>query len=230
MSKTSNVIADAPAPKKVLVACEYSATVRDAFRAVGFDAWSCDLLECEGSPEWHIQGDVLNVIESSQWDLMICHPPCTYATNSGVCHLHKDPKRWIKLFESQSFMAQLLSAPIHHIALENPIMHKYARQLLNGRKFDQIIQPWMFGHTEQKATGLMLKNLPKLVPTEDVKDRMEKLPVSQRQRLHYLSPGPERWKERSRTFKGIAAAMAEQWGNYILSDIGKTSQPYRGSE
>lgn len=201
---------------RVLVACEYSAIVRDAFRARGFDAWSCDLLPTDGDPRWHIQGDILDHLNDG-WDLMIAHPTCTFATNSGVCHLHKDASRWPRLFESMAFMRKLLEAPIPHIALENPIMHKYARQLLGGRKPDQYVQPWMFGHTEQKATGLMLKGLPKLVPTDDVKAQMMALPDNERQRLHYLPPGPDRWKERSRTFTGIAAAMAEQWGNFLNS-------------
>jgi len=215
-SDGTDLPAFAPNGIRVLVACEYSATVRDAFRARGFDAWSCDLLPTEGDPRWHIQGDALEVAYGQHWDLMVCHPTCTYATNSGVCHLHKDAGRWPKLFESMAFMQALLDAPIRHIALENPIMHKYARQLLGGRKHDQIVQPWMFGHPEQKATGLMLKNLPKLKPTNNVREQMMALPDKDRQRLHYLSPGPDRWKERSRTFRGIADAMAKQFGSYLL--------------
>jgi len=199
---------------RVLVGCEYSARVRDAFRQRGFDAWSCDFEPCERDPQWHIQGDLLEIL-SDGWGLAIFHPTCTYATNSGVCHLHKDPTRWPKLFDSMAFMRTLLDAPIPHIAMENPIMHKYARALLGGRRPDQIVQPWMFGHKEQKATGLWLKNLPKLQPTENVKEAMMLLPDNERQRLHYLPPGPNRWKERSRTFQGIAQAMAGQWGDYI---------------
>lgn len=142
---------------------------------------------------------------------MIAHPTCTYLTNAGVCHLHKDITRWPKLFDGADFFKKLLNAPIEKIAVENPIMHKYGFAII-GQRQTQTIQPWMFGHMEQKATCLWLKNLQPLVPTNNVKEEMMKLPKSQRERLHYLSPGPERWKERSRTFEGIAKAMAEQWG------------------
>jgi hypothetical protein len=196
---------------KVLVACEYSGVVRRAFRAKGHDAWSCDLLGSEDNSEFHIEGDVNEIIMDG-WDLMIAHPPCTYLSNSGVCHLHKDPSRWDKLRDGAAFFKSLLDAPIEKIAVENPIMHKYAKELIGGVKQTQVIQPWMFGHKEQKATCLWLKNLPALTPTDDVKQPMMELPRSQRERLHFLSPGPDRWKERSRTYEGIAAAMAEQWG------------------
>lgn len=196
---------------RVLVACEYSATVRDAFRARGHDAWSCDFLQTDGDPEWHIIGDALEVIEEG-WDLMIAHPPCTYLTNSGVAWLHKDPSRWEKLDEAAWFFRKLLDAPVPRIAVENPIMHKYAKERIGGVKQTQVVQPWMFGHMEQKATCLWLKNLPPLVPTNNVKAAMDALPDNQRQRLHYLPPSADRWKLRSTTFKGIAEAMAEQWG------------------
>ena len=196
---------------RVLVACEYSATVRDAFRARGHDAWSCDLLPTDGDPEWHIVGDALETIEKG-WDLLIAHPPCTFLTNSGVTWLHKDPARWAKLDEAAAFFRVLLNAPVDRIAVENPIMHKYAKERIGGIKQSQVIQPWMFGHTEQKATCLWLKNLPLLTPTNNVKAEMDALPDNQRQRLHYLPPSADRWKLRSTTFKGIAEAMAEQWG------------------
>jgi hypothetical protein len=196
---------------RVLVACEYSATVRDAFRARGHDAWSCDLLPTDGDPEWHFIGDVFEVIDGG-WDLMIAHPPCTYLTNSGVTWLHKDPTRWDRLDEAATFFRILLNAPIPHIAVENPIMHKYAKERIGGVKQTQVVQPWMFGHPEQKATCLWLKNLPPLVPTNNVKAEMDALPDNQRQRLHYLPPSADRWKLRSTTFQGIADAMAEQWG------------------
>lgn len=196
---------------RVLVACEYSATVRDAFRARGHDAWSCDLLPTDGDPQWHFVGDVFEIIEGD-WDLMIAHPPCTYLTNSGVAWLHKDPTRWDRLDEAAAFFRILLNAPIPRIAIENPIMHKYAKERIGGVKQTQVIQPWMFGHMEQKATCLWLKNLPPLVPTKNVKEEMMALPDNERQRLHYLPPSADRWKLRSTTFKGIAEAMAEQWG------------------
>jgi len=201
-------------PIRAIVGCEYSGRVRDALRARGIDAWSCDFEPCEADPTYHIQGDLLDILDDG-WDLGIFHPTCTYETNSGVCHLHTDASRWPKLFDSMAFMRTLLDADIPHIAMENPIMHKYARALLGGRRPDQIVQPWMFGHTEQKATGLWLKNLPKLKPTSNVKEEMMKLPDNERQRLHYLPPSPTRWKERSRTYQGIADAMADQWGDFL---------------
>lgn len=158
-----------------------------------------------------MQGDVLELLRSEQFDLMIAHPPCTYLTNSGVCWLHKDPNRWQLLDEGAAFFRQLLDAPVPLKCIENPIMHKYAKERI-GRKQSQVVQPWMFGHLEQKATCLWLDGLPLLKPTRVVKDEMMRLPKRERERLHYCSPGPDRWKERSRTFKGIAHAMASQWG------------------
>lgn len=205
---------------KVLVACEYSGRVREAFNKRGHDAWSCDILPADDKSCKHIQGDVLGILDQG-WDLMIAHPPCTYLTNSGVCHLwnkdeygdtERNEERWKNLEEGAAFFKALIEAPIDKIAVENPIMHKYARDLIGHGKATQYVQPWMFGHMEQKATGLWLKNLPKLVPTNNVKEEMMKLPKSERQRLHYLSPGPDRWKERSTTFQGLADAMATQWG------------------
>ena len=197
--------------KKVLIACEFSGRVREAFRAKGFDAWSCDLLPSIDKSPHHIEGDVCKIINDS-WDLMVAHPPCTYLANSGVCHLHKDPKRWINLFEATNFFNELLNAPIKKIAVENPVMHKYAKRLIGGRQQTQTIQPWMFGHKETKATCLWLKNLPPLIATTDLKKQVFSLPTAERQRLHYLPPSPNRWMERSKTFKGIAEAMANQWG------------------
>ena len=196
---------------KVLVACEYSGKVRDAFRAKGHEAMSCDILptDVEGP---HYQGDVRDIIDDG-WDLMIAHPPCTYLTNSGVTWLHKDPSRWAKLDDGAAFFKMLLEAPVERIAIENPIMHKYAKERIGGVKQSQVIQPWMFGHMEQKATCLWLKNLPLLEPTNNVKEQMLALPDNERQRLHYLPPSADRWKKRSETFQGIADAMAEQWGN-----------------
>mgnify|MGYP005872559445 CR=1 FL=1 len=193
---------------RVLVACEYSGVVRDAFLRRGHDAISCDLLPTD-MPGPHIQGDVLEILHDG-WDMMIAHPPCTYLTNAGVCHLHKDPSRWAKMQEAAEFFKALLNAPIKRKAIENPIMHKYAVEII-GRRQDQVIQPWMFGHLEQKATCLWLESLPKLEETENVKDQMMQLPNSVRQRLHYLPPSKDRWKIRSTTYSGIADAMASQW-------------------
>jgi site-specific DNA-cytosine methylase len=180
---------------RILIACEYSGTVRDAFLARGHDAMSCDLLPTE-SPGPHYQGDVRDVI-CDGWDLMVCHPPCTHLAVSGA--------RWFKdkqaeQAEALEFVRFLLNATIPMIALENPVSVISSRI----RKPDQTIQPWMFGHGETKATCLWLKNLPTLVPTNIVDGREP--------RVHRMPPGPDRWKERSRTFSGIAEAMAEQWG------------------
>jgi site-specific DNA-cytosine methylase len=180
---------------RVLVACEYSGTVRDAFAARGHDAWSCDLLPTERLGN-HIHGDVLQHLHRN-WDLMIAHPPCTHLAVSGA-RWFKDKQ--IEQAEALDFVRRLLDAPIPRMALENPISIISSRI----RKPDQIIQPWQFGHGETKATCLWLKNLPKLLPTNIVEGREA--------RIHKMPPGPDRWKERSRTFEGIAQAMAEQWG------------------
>ena len=187
---------------RVLVACEFSATVRDAFRARGFDAWSCDLLPTEGDPRWHIQDDVFYAIEGGRWDLLICHPPCTHLSVSGARHFAAKQASGVQQ-EALAFVEDLLDAPIPHIALENPVSIISSRI----RKPDQIVQPWQFGHGETKATCLWLKNLPRLVPTDVVAGREA--------RVHRMPPGPNRWKERSRTFAGIAAAMADQWGEFL---------------
>lgn len=186
---------------KVLIACEFSGIVRDAFIKKGHDAVSCDLLPTE-RPGPHIQGDVLNILDDG-WDMMIAHDPCTYQCNSGVRWLHTEPGRWQKLDDSCEFTKKLLAAPIKKIARENPIPHKYALERI-GRKYDQIVQPWQFGHGETKAICLTLIKLPKLKPTNIVTGREA--------RIHRMSPGPDRVKNRSRFFPGIADAMAAQWG------------------
>ena len=195
---------------RILIACEYSGTVRDAFRALGHDAISCDILPTD-APGPHYQGDVRDIINDN-WDMLIAHPPCTYMTNSGVCHLYKDPSRWEKLDQAANFFKLFLNSPISKKAIENPIMHKYALERIGGIKQSQVIQPWMFGHLEQKATCLWLVGLPLLLPTNNVKADMMVLPKNKRQRLHYLSPSLDRWKLRSKTYDGIAKAMANQWG------------------
>lgn len=192
---------------KVLVACEFSGTVRDAFTAAGHYALSCDILPAE-TPGDHFQGDIREVLaDGIQWDLMIAHPPCTFLTNSGVRWLY-DPRpkfanRWNELDEGAAFFRLFLDSPIPRIAVENPVMHRYAVERI-GRKQDQTVQPYEYGHGETKRTGLWLKNLPLLAPTELVEGREA--------RVHRMAPGPERQKERSRFFPGIAAAMASQWG------------------
>lgn len=201
--------------KNILIGCEYSGTVREAFAKLGFNTWSCDLLPTD-IPGQHFQCDVREVLDKG-WDLAIFHPSCTYLTNSGVCHLKTDPTRWAKLDEAGEFFRLLLNAPIPRIAIENPIPHKYAVERI-GRKYDQIIQPWQFGHTESKATCLWLKNLPKLVETNNVKAEMMLLPDRERQRLHYLPPSPDRWKIRSKTYQGIADAIANQYSKALLEN------------
>lgn len=195
---------------RILVACEYSGIVRDAFIKKGHEAISCDLLPTD-KPGPHYQGDVFDIMNDG-FDLMIAHPPCTYLTNSGVTWLHKQPGRWEKMELGAKFFKSLLEADIPKIAVENPIMHKYAREIIGTRQ-TQIVQPYHFGHLEQKATGLWLKGLPELHETNNVKEEMLKLPDNQRQRLHYLPPTKDRWKIRSTTFQGLADAMANQWGN-----------------
>lgn len=180
---------------KVLVACEYSGKVRDAFKAKGHDAWSCDLLPTDVEGQ-HIQGDVLDVIHQG-WDMMIAHPPCTHLAVSGA--------RWFKdkrqeQIEALEFVSALLNAPIDKIALENPISIISTKI----KKPTQIIQPWQHGHGETKATCLWLKNLQNLVPSKVVPGR--------KTRIHYMSPSIDRWKLRSETYTGIAKAMADQWG------------------
>jgi len=194
---------------RILIACEYSGRVREAFRKLGHDAWSCDLLPADDNSPYHITGDVLEQLDKG-WDMMIAHPPCTYLSNSGVSWLYKDESRWGKMRDGAEFFKTLLSADIPLIAVENPIMHKYAVEII-GRRQDQVIQPWMFGHTERKATCLWLKGLPPLKETENVKEEMLKLPKQVQQRLHYLPPSKDRWKIRSTTYQGIADAFAAQW-------------------
>lgn len=199
---------------KVVIACEFSGIVRDAFTARGHDAISVDLLPSE-RPGAHYQGDVLDFIDTMErghpfFDLMIAHPPCTYLANSGVRWLYggrgteRDDERWWAMEQSALFFRALLEAPIPRVAVENPIMHRYGRDII-GAGPTQLIQPWMFGHGEVKATGLWLRNLPPLEPTNIVEGRTP--------RVHHASPGPDRWKERSRTLQGIADAMADQWGS-----------------
>ena len=183
---------------RVIVASEYSGRVREAFRKLGHDAWSCDILESEDDSEFHIQTRIEDVINDG-WDLMIAHPPCTHLAVSGARHFKAKQESGVQQ-EALEFVRLLLEADIPKIALENPISIISSKI----RKPDQIIQPWQFGHGETKATCLWLKGLPKLVPTNIVEGR--------EQRIHKMPPSPTRWKERSRTYQGIADAMAQQWG------------------
>lgn len=182
---------------RVLVACEFSGAVRQAFRALGHDAWSCDLLPAEDGSAYHIREDARYVVNVG-WDLMIAHPPCTHLAVSGA-RWWKDKKT--EQAEALKFVRYLMDAPIPKICIENPI------SIISTaiRKPDQIIQPWMFGHGETKATCLWLKGLQKLTPTNIVDGREA--------RVHRMPPSKDRWKERSRTYEGIAKAMATQWGS-----------------
>lgn len=183
---------------RVLVACEYSGRVRDAFLALGHDAMSCDLLDTE-VPGPHYQGDVRDVIDYP-WDLMICHPPCTHLSVSGARHFEAKRQDGRQQAAVSFFMMLARQRHIPRIAIENPVCIMSSL----WRKPDQTIQPWQFGHGETKATCLWLKGLPTLTPTNIVEGREA--------RVHRLPPGPDRWKERSRTFDGVAQAMAAQWG------------------
>jgi hypothetical protein len=201
---------------RVLVACEYSGRVREAFRAMGHNAWSCDLHEdAEDGSRYHLKGDALEWAETGcppdnqkpydywiqPWDLMVAHPPCTHLAVSGARHFEAK-KADGRQQEAIEFFLALARAPIPRIAIENPVC------IMSSvwREPDQVIQPWQFGHGETKATCLWLKGLPHLVPTKIVEGREP--------RVHMMPPGPDRWKERSRTYEGIAQAMASQWSNY----------------
>ena len=197
-------------PWRVLVACERSGIVRRAFAARGHDAWSCDLAPAEDGSNRHYVGDARDILGDG-WDLlMVAHPPCTRLCNSGVRWLHKPPsgktleQMWEELRAGAALFSAFWNAPVQRIAVENPIMHRHARKLItNFEPPAQTIQPWMFGHGETKATCLWLRGLPHLHPTDVVQGR--------EQRVFRMPPGPQRWMERSRTFQGIADAMASQW-------------------
>lgn len=203
-----------------LVACEYSGRVREAIKAQGHYALSCDWKFPTEIPGEHYQGDVRDILNDG-WDGMIAHPDCTYLANSGVHHLHNVPEnptlgilygeeRWEAMEEAAAFFRLLLKAKIPKIAIENPIPHRYAVACI-GRKYDQLVQPWMFGDKAMKATCFWLKNIDPLLPTKIV-GPPPKDPVERRKwaKVHMVSPGPERWKERSRTYPGIAKAIGTQ--------------------
>jgi hypothetical protein len=195
---------------RFLVACEYSGVVRDALIERGHDVISCDFEPGEGKHlDRHYRGDVRDLLaQRGRFDAMIAHPSCTYLCNSGVRWLHdpKRPERWDQLREGAEFFKMLLNADIEHIALENPVMHKYAKEII-GADFTFSLQPWQHGHGEVKRTCFWLKNLPPLTPTDIVDGRTPK--------VHFASPGKDRWKIRSRTYDGVGIAMADQWGTYV---------------
>lgn len=182
---------------RILVGCEYSGRVRQAFRNRGHDAWSCDLLESEDNSPFHMQEDVIKLLYDG-WDMAIFHPPCTHLAVSGARHFARKIASGEQVY-ALDFVSTLLNAPIPKICLENPVSI-ISTQI---RKPEQIIQPWMFGHGETKATCLWLKGLPNLIPTNIVSGR-EAI-------VHRMSPGPDRWKNRSRTYQGVADAMENQW-------------------
>jgi hypothetical protein len=196
---------------KVLVACEFSGTVREAFNKLGHDAWSCDLLPTDVEGQ-HIQGDVLKILNNQDWNLVIAHPPCTFLTVSNA-------KNWAELQANGKqqaaidFVEAIYFSECPHVCLENPVGALSTKSKLG--KATQYIQPYEFGHPEQKKTGLWLKGLPKLKGTKFID--VSGLPKKDVQRLHYLGPSKDRWKLRSTTYQGIADAMAQQFSDYLLS-------------
>lgn len=206
---------------RVLIACEFSGTVRRAFAERGHDVWSCDLLPAEDRSNRHITGDVRDILHDG-WDLLIvAHPPCTRLCNSGVRWLTKPPPgrsltdMWRELDEGCAIFSDLWNAPVPRVAVENPVMHRHAKERIrNYAPPAQSVQPWQFGHGETKRTCLWLRGLPPLTPTDIVTGRQP--------RVHHMSPGPDRWKERSRFFDGIARAMADQWGGLLNASQSQT--------
>jgi len=190
---------------RVLVGCEESGRVRDALLALGHDAYSCDLLPTRSRPERHFQCDVLTILDQG-WDMAIFHPVCRYLANSGVRWLHTDPSRWPKMFDGADFFLSLLNAPIPKVAVENLVMHKYAKRLI-GRNADFSLQPYEHGDPFTKRTCFWTRNLPKIVPTNIVSERTAK--------VHLMPPGPDRERLRSETEPGVAAALAMQWGGRV---------------
>lgn len=194
----------------VLIACEFSGRVREAFRRYGHNAYSCDLLPADDESIYHFQTDVCSILKRTEWDLMIAHPPCTYLTNSGALHLYNSDgsinnERWKNMELAAEFFMMLWNAPIKMKCIENPIMVGHAKQFANIPKQSQIVQPWMFGHPEMKATCFWLQGLPLLRPTKIIEPPYEA-------KVHRMAPGPERSKLRSLTYQGIADAMGFQWG------------------
>lgn len=230
----------------ILVGCEESQAITIAFRRLGFQAFSCDLLPCSGGhPEWHIMGDVFECIRSGfktcqsgesffidKWHAGIFHPTCTYLTNSGVRWLYNsdkthNSKRWSDLSDAMYFFARIqkecILSGVDYFALENPIPHRYAVDGVPGvdgiGKYSQLIQPYQFGHLEKKATCLWLTGFPELQHTNNVYDEMMMLPYAERSKIHYASPGPDRAKIRSKTYSGIAKAVADQWGQFLVDAL-----------
>ena len=206
---------------KILIACEESQKITIEMRKLGHEAYSCDVQEPSGGhQEWHIHGDALKALRGEtihtmdgethvigKWDMLIAHPPCTHLAVSGARWFAEGKKPLSLRKEAADFFLKFAEADIPKIAVENPV----SVMSTIYRKPDQIIHPWHYGHAEEKTTCLWLQGLPKLEPTNNVREEMMKLPKKERERNHYMSPGPERAKERSKTYPGIARAMAEQW-------------------
>jgi len=200
---------------RVLCACEESQAVTSLLRRGGVEAYSCDLLPTSGRhPEWHIQADALEVCKMS-WDMVLAFPPCTHLSASGAKWFHEKRRDGRQQMGIGLFLAFTALDHVPMVAIENPV----GIMSTIYRKPDQIIQPWMFGHPETKATCLWLKGLPKLAPTNDVSAEMASLTESEAHRVHHMPPSPERAKLRSKTFPGIAKAMADQWGG-LLKGVG----------
>lgn len=209
-------------PLRVLVGCETSGVVRRAFLERGHDAWSCDLLPSDDASNRHMQCDIRDVLDMG-WDLLaVMHPPCTRLCNSGVRWLSKPPKgrsledMWAELDEGAALFSACWNAPVARIAVENPVMHRHAKERIeNYQSAAQHVQPWWFGEKAFKATGLYLRGLPSLTPTDKLTPPEKGTEEHKKwSAIHRASPGPERWKLRSKTFPGIAAAMADQWGGW----------------
>lgn len=214
---------------RVLIACEESQEVCKAFRVLGHEAYSCDIQEPSGGhPEWHILGDALEALDGGtvttmdgvkhtvgDWDMLIAHPPCTHLSVSGARWFAEGRKPLSLRYEAAAFFLRFAEANVPRIAIENPV----SVMSTLWRKPDCVIHPWQFGHPEEKTTCLWLKSLPKLQPTNIVREEMLALPKKERERNHFMSPGPERAKLRSKTYVGIARAMAEQWGGSPCTDV-----------
>lgn len=216
---------------RVLVACEFTGTVRRAFAARGHDAWSVDLLPAEDGSNKHLVGDVRNYLDDG-WDLLIvAHPPCTRLCNSGVRWLKTPPpgrtldEMWAELDAGAELFSACWNAPVERIAIENPVMHKYAKERIHGYEPPaQIIQPWWFGEPQFKATGLYLRNLKPLKPTNRLVPPASGTAEHKAwSKVHRTSPGPNRGKERSRFFPGVADAMADQWGEHAIQEIARAA-------
>ena len=211
---------------RILIACETSGVMRRAFAARGHDVWSCDLLAAEDGSNRHIRGDVRDILDDG-WDLMaVLHPPCTRLCNSGVRWLHTPPpgktreQMWAELAEGVDLFAACWNAPIPRVAVENPVMHKHARERMPADlPKPQIVQPWWFGEPFFKATGFYLRGLPELAPTNRLTPPKPGADDHKTwSAIHRAPPGPDRWKIRSRTFQGVAEACADQWGAHALQE------------